>query len=72
MGERREVHDRTVGQRGERRELVPAQQTALVEEGRLGSGNDALSAAPRATWGGVGGSTFPLAMRRRRRSHCGR
>ena len=40
MGERREVHDRTVGQRGERRELVPAQQTALVEEGRLGSGND--------------------------------
>ncbi len=40
MGQCGQVHDRAVGQRGQRGELVDGQETALVEERRLCSGDD--------------------------------
>ena len=57
MGQRGQRHDRTVGQGGQRRQLVRDEETALVEEGVLGGGDDG---PVRRTQGDLGRGRRPV------------
>ena len=64
MGQRGQRHDRTVGQGGQRRQLVRGEETALVEQGVLGGGDHG---PVRRTQGdlGRGGRPVPIVGRGR-------
>ena len=57
MGQRGQRHDRTVGQGGQRRQLVRAEEAALVEQGVLGGGDHG---PVRRTQGDLGWGRRPV------------